>query len=133
MLTRRLLVPLVAVPFALGTVLTGPASAAPSPESAFVTAGVDQTAAQATVKIVRGKWSKDGVVTGYVRPGTCTKAKSLAITNTTAVKQTFLLNGKAAGAVPARKTVVGCISAARPGTSTLKLVRSGDTLKVTIR
>ena len=139
MLTRRLLVPLVAVPFAFGTVLAGSASAA-TPSAAPATGFValveqpDAVAAQATVKIVKGKWSKNALTAGYVKPGVrCTKAKSIAITNTTAVKQPFSLAGKVVGIVPPHKTSVGCLVASGPATGTLKLNKSGDTLKVTVR
>ena len=140
MLSRRLLVPLVAVPLACGTVLAGSASAAPAPVQAYSSVSLgsapDVVSAKPSVSIVKSGWSKASL-TARRTPSSatrCTAANAgFLITNNTGVKQTVKVGTTVVATIPAHAKDGICAKASKPVTATFKLVRSGDTLKVTFR
>lgn len=126
MLSRRLLVPLVAVPFAVGTVLTGTGAAtaadtsadtgsvvlgAPAPLDAAQPA---TTAALPNASIVKtvGRpvhWNKTDLAASRKSFSTCTSAYFVAtLTNTTYAKQPIKRNGALLGTIPARSRIGIC-------------------------
>ena len=138
MLHHRLLVPIAVVPFAVGAVLSGTASAAttaPATNSlslgAAEVAGPDAAAAAVGVGINGGRWSRSSVST-HLTPSaqTCTaRTAGLVIYNNTKVAQGIKSGGRLVIKLPAGYKVPLCGRNA-PGTLTLVLARSGDRLPV---
>ena len=134
---RRLLVPLAVVPLAVGGLLTGTASAAPTAPpvvaSAVAAVGPEASLTAATVAIARGQWSKAGLTTHRTAASAtrCTAANAGFIaTNRTGVVQPVRVGRTVIARVKPGYRLFVCGKSTSPFSRTFVLGRTGDRLPV---